>query len=59
MKTMDQGHQNLLMDLESLLVEARAFKFHDFKTPDAVPKINLVHVLQDMIEKAKNGSYDN
>lgn len=57
---MDKGQDNLEKDLQALLNDAEDFQFHDFKNDrHATPKMALVGILQQMIENAKNGRYDN
>ncbi len=55
----DKGHKTLLEDIYNLFREAENFTFHDFKTQDATPKVNLVLKLQTLINRARNGRYDN
>ena len=56
----DTGHIELVNDLSNLSLEAQRYEFHDFKNENhAVPKIALVRRLEEIIEKTKNGDYDN
>lgn len=57
---MDKGHDKLVSDLKELLSEAESFEFHDSKNQQyAQPKVTLVLKLLKLIEKAKQGDYDN
>lgn len=57
---MDKRHIKLVKDLENLLEEAKAFEFHDFKNDKyAAPKMELVGFLLAMVDKVKEGGYDN
>lgn len=56
----DKGYYQLLVDLVALLQEAVVYEFHDFRnTQYAAPKMELVNKLNALIEKTKNGDYDN
>ena len=56
----DKGHTLLLSDLQTLLDEARAYQFHDFKnTHYPTPKIALFRRLRGIAEKVQAGDYDN
>lgn len=71
--------EKLLIELEklsnsimkdALIKKAKEFKYHDYKSPDAMPITNLVNDLKrfyehtkdktvlELIEKAKNGEFD-
>jgi len=53
-------HELLIRDLKVILAEAEAFEFHDFKnTKYAQPKMTLYTQLSVVIERIKNGDYDN
>jgi len=53
------GHERLLADLKSILVEAEAFEFDDFKNSRyALPKLELVSQLTAIAGKATRGEYD-
>ena len=56
----DKGHDELMDDVKLLLNEALSFEFHDFlnEAYDS-PKQELVKFLTRMIEKTKEGKYDN
>lgn len=56
----DKGHDGLIKDLNDILMEADNFHFHDFKNSRyATPKVELVLKLQTIINRARNGRYDN
>lgn len=56
----DKGHENLIKDLETLLEEAKTFQFHDFKnTKNAMPKMEMVTKLDQIMNNVKEGKYDN
>lgn len=53
------SHDNLVNDLRSILHEAEQKQFHDFENDKyPMPKMSLVMKLQEIIDKAKNGEYD-
>lgn len=54
------GHNALMQDLSEILYEAFHYEFNDFKNEKyAAPKMTLVSKLQEVIDHAKNGKYDN
>jgi hypothetical protein len=54
------GHNALIADILSLLADATACEFHDFKnTTYATPKIELCERLTIMARKVRDGAYDN
>lgn len=55
----DQGHSNLINDLEMLLQWAKDNQYHDFKTKRATPKIDLRNELLYMADQVIQGRYDN
>ena len=55
----DQGHENLIMDLESLLRNAQNFRYHDFKSELGAPKMELRDAIDILGEKVIRGKYDN
>ena len=56
----DNGHAQLIGDLEALLAEVRDYAFHDFKNKEfAAPKIVLAERFQTLGENVINGKYDN
>lgn len=57
---LDTGHNELMEDVKGLLNEAIMFDYHDFiSEKHATPKYALVKRLQGMLDKAKEGKYDN
>lgn len=60
MNERNQGHEDLLQDLETLLEQAKAYQFHDFRNEDyAMPKVELVKKLDAIASQTKSGKYDN
>ena len=56
----DQGHIELLKDIEALLEEAKRGEFHDFANEKyATPKMELYRKLQLVSGKVQAGDYDN
>lgn len=55
----DQGHEDLIDDVQKLLLEVDARIFHDFDSDLPTPKMFLVTRLQTLIDNVKNGKYDN
>jgi hypothetical protein len=56
----DEGHINLVADLESLLLQAEGYEFHDFKNKlYGAPKIALHNMLLVIVDNVKKGKYDN
>ncbi len=56
----DEGHNELIHDIEALLNDAKNFEFHDqLNERFATPKRTLVEILETIIAKVKNGKYDN
>ena len=57
---LDVGHIALCKDTSTLYREAMNWEFHDLKNGKyPVPKVALVGILETIIERAKNGEYDN
>lgn len=57
---MDNGHISLSCDIQSLLDEATAYQYHDFKNRTyPAPKLALIQKLEWLIKNAKEGKYDN
>ena len=57
---MDKGHENLINDIKTLLAEAEAFEFHDFKNKKyPAPKAELSSILYEFRLKVQEGKYDN
>jgi hypothetical protein len=56
----DEGHDNLISDLQGILSEAKNFEFHDFKnSKHPAPKMALAELLDKIRGKVINGDYDN
>lgn len=56
----NQGHDNLITDLEDLLEEAKNYEFHDFQNGKfAAPKMALREKLLGLAEQVVKGRYDN
>ena len=56
----DEGHLNLIRDIQALLYEAEAGEFHDFANEKyALPKVELSNKLHDMRMGVIEGRYDN
>ena len=52
-------HEELCADLIKLSGEAVRYQFHDFKSDKyAMPKMELINKLTKIIEKVKEGEYD-
>lgn len=59
-KDENQGHEKLMMDLCTLVVEAAEYQFHDFRNAKyAAPKIELRTQLLKLADNVVNGRYDN
>jgi len=57
---MDQGHENLINDLEHLLSQAKDNQYHDYKNTELpAPKIALRGELLVMADNVVKGRYDN
>jgi len=54
----EQGHDNLVNDVEALNEDVSRHFFHDFRSEFATPKIMLVQRLQKLIDNVKDGRYD-
>ncbi len=56
----DPGHDGLIKDIQMLMTEADQYRFHDFKSKKyPMPKVALISWLEDIINRAKGGYYDN
>ncbi len=56
----DQGHLDLVEDVEIILNEAKDFQFHDFKNQAyAAPKMAFNEKMEWLIKNMKAGKYDN
>ena len=56
----DQGHENLIEDLEGLLNLAKRLEFHDFRNElFATPKMALRGFFLECVKKVETGYYDN
>ena len=53
------GHKMLIKDLQELLERAFIGDFHDFATDLEFPKGTLIQELHKIIERVKQGTYDN
>jgi len=58
-KAKDKGHLRLIADIESLLDAANNHVFHDYKSNEAAPKMELKAWCNTMIENLIEGKYDN
>jgi len=57
---LDTTHRLLLEDIQSLLSEAVAYEFHDFKNSTyPAPKLALIQKLDWLLKNVKSGKYDN
>lgn len=52
------GHNELVADLEQLLADAKAHRFHDHKSTVDFPKTELHNRLLELDRKCKEGCYD-
>lgn len=52
------AHIKLVLDLSKLVKNATEFKYHDFKSQEANPKLALLNDLNDIRGKVKAGDYD-
>lgn len=56
----DKGHVRLMSQVEKLLEEVKAFKFHDFKTEDyGAPKMVLAEKFRNLRKLTLDGEFDN
>ncbi len=55
----DKAHDALIKDLYYVIKKAEAYAYHDFKSDQATPKVNLVEILGLIIQNTKDGMYDN
>lgn len=56
----DQGHLNLINDLDALVLEAIRGEFHDFANQKyAMPKVELSNRLHQIRMNVIEGKYDN
>ena len=56
----DNPHDNLINDVKNLLNDVENYEFHDFRNSAyAMPKVALITRLEALIEKTKEGKYDN
>lgn len=53
-----QGHEALQYDIDALHADIDEMKFHDFKSQDATPKMNLRLRLLALLENVQTGRYD-
>lgn len=60
MEKKKDGHNQLIGDLQEIWLNANENEYHDFQNEKyATPKVALVNHLQRIINKVKNGDYDN
>lgn len=52
-------HERLIVDLTYFLDRAKKFKFHDFKSDSAAPKLLLARHIKALTNNYQNGCYDN
>ena len=56
----DKGHTKLVAELEELLVWAKEYSFHDFRSEEFdLPKVELRDIFLTMAKRVVDGKYDN